>query len=328
MKSLAELLQRPIQRWIDRKLPPTEQAELGLNNIMILPTRLGLGLLVLCALIFLLAINYENSMGFALCFFLLSLWLLALHATFQNLSGLVIHLQSTGQAHVGDEVMYEFGLSDKQGRAKYSVEGFWQEQNRSVFDIQQGQKSQHKIFCLAEKRGYLRPGRLQLVSYFPLMLFRAWSSVAFIRQALIFPKPVACVLPQVQQVLSGEQHAARQHHGHDELAHLRNYQTGDPLHLIAWKASAKQVDGLITKSLDAPAEQRIWLDYQTMPGPDHELRLSQLCYWCIELEQRQVYYGLNLPGQTIGPNRGAQHYINCLTALAKQPEQSGFHAVS
>lgn len=318
-----QLLRQPIQRWISKQLPPAEQAELGLHNIMILPTRLGMTLLLLCALVFVLAINYENSMGFALSFFLLSLWLLALHATFQNLSGLKVRLHSLGQAHAGDEVSYHFEFSGRPGRANLSIEAFWQDQNRTFFDVGDDEQSQQKVFCLAKQRGYLQPGRLQLVSYFPLMLFRAWSSVAFTRQALIFPTPVKCSLPQAQTVSEGDHRSARQSQGHEELEQLRSYQVGDPLHLIAWKASAKQAEGLITKSFDAPADQRVWLDYDTMTGPGHEMKLSQLCYWVIELEQQQVFYGLKLHGQSLPPNRGAQHYINCLTALAQQPKMGG-----
>ena len=318
-KTLHGWLQKPIQRWIQKKLPPSEQVQLGLNNIMILPTKLGLILLLLCATVFLMAVNYANSMGYAICFFLLSIWLLALHATFHNLAGLQIKLLQTSPAHAGDDVQYLFDVSAAQGVEKHSVEFFWQEPNYSLLNLGKQQSQPLAVFCSTYQRGYLQPGRLQIVSYFPLMLFRAWSSMALSRQALIFPKPVACVLPGLASSHCSQQQANHSFLGDDELAGVRPYQGQDPLHHVAWKASAKQSNQWISKLFESNTDETIWLSYEHMPGTDHEIKLSQLCYWCLELEQQQVRYGLNIQGVQLAPQCGAQHLMACLTALATQP---------
>ena len=316
---LKEWSQRVMQRWIQRKLPPAERVELGLSNIMIVPTRLGFAVLLLCAILFLLAINYENNMGFALSFMLLSVWLLGLHWTFSGLSGLRIQQLDVGQAHVGDDVGFRLKLSSKGDREKFAIEMFWDEQAPTIVDVMPDQENLSQVFVKATERGKLNPGRLQVVSYYPFMMFRAWSSIAMVRPAFIFPAPLECGLPEHQTVVSN-QAAKTTSMGHDELAGIRPYQTADPLHHIAWKASARSANGLVSKYFESPSDHRIWLTDKDMPGPTYENRLSQLCYWCLQLEQQSVQYGLSVGQEQLNPNRGASHLIQCLTTLASQPK--------
>ncbi|MBD1390721.1 DUF58 domain-containing protein [Neiella sp. HB171785] len=318
-QTLRRWLQRPIQRWIKRKLPPAQQVELGLSNIMILPTRLGLGVLVLIALLFMLAINYENSMVFAVCFALIAIWLLALHWTFRSLAGLVLTFKGCRHVHAGDDLGFDIQVATNDQRGRYAIELFWQPQQTTRFDVPAHQQTLQQVFYPTTKRGYLKPERLQVVSYYPLMLFRAWSSVAFDTQALVFPKPLASQALDTSAIHSNQSSRHDAAAGFDELSSVRPYISSDPLHHIAWKASAKRPANWVSKQFEQHQDQRLWLNYQDMPGPDHESKISQLCYWCLQLQQQPVDFGLVLLDGSIEPNRGAKHLINCLTQLALQP---------
>jgi uncharacterized protein (DUF58 family) len=52
------------------------------------------------------------------------------------------------------------------------------------------------------------------------------------------------------------------------------------------------------------------------PAADVESRLSILCRWALQAEQRGQQYGLRLPGTAIPPGRGEAHRTRCLEALA------------
>ncbi|MBW8190595.1 DUF58 domain-containing protein [Neiella marina] len=317
---------RPINRWIARKLPPAQQVQLGLNSIMILPTRLGFVVLGLIVLLLLLAINYESSMVFALCFALLAVWLLALHWTFQSLSGLTLRLKGSRHVHAGDDLGFDIEIGSADQRPRYAIELYWQPQQITRFDVPAHALVQQQVFYPTTRRGYLQPERLQVVSCYPLMLFRAWSSVAFNSQALVYPTPTACDMPEPSAVHSNQSASSKPAPGFDELASVRPYRNADPLHHIAWKASAKRPADLVSKQFEQHQDQRLWLNYHDMPGPDHESKLSQLCYLCLQYQQQPIDFGLILADGMIAPDRGAKHMIRCLTQLALQPYVAGIQA--
>ncbi|GGA85135.1 hypothetical protein GCM10011369_28970 [Neiella marina] len=323
---LKRWLQQPIQRWIKRKLPPAQQVELGLSNIMILPTRLGLGVLILIALLFMLAINYENSMVFAVCFTLIAIWLLALHWTFRSLAGLTLTFKSSRHVHAGDDLGFDIQVATVDQRGRYAVELFWQPQQTTRFDVPAQQETLQQVFYPTNKRGYLKPERLQVVSYYPLMLFRAWSSVAFDTQALVFPTPLASQALDATAAQSNHSTADSPVAGFDELSSVRPYVSSDPLHHIAWKASAKRPAEWVSKQFEQYQDRRLWLSYEQMPGPDHESKISQLCYWCLQFQHQPVDFGLLLVDSQVEPNRGAKHVIHCLTQLALQPSVTNHQA--
>ena len=69
---------------------------------------------------------------------------------------------------------------------------------------------------------------------------------------------------------------------------------------------------------DWSAEQAdpLWLDYDSFPGADTELRLSYLAYLIEEKSAQGALFGLRLPGVVIAPEAGPEHAKTCLRALA------------
>ncbi|MEI8342738.1 MAG: DUF58 domain-containing protein, partial [Verrucomicrobiota bacterium] len=58
------------------------------------------------------------------------------------------------------------------------------------------------------------------------------------------------------------------------------------------------------------------LDFNAIPQPDIETRLSQLALWVIEAERTRYPYSLRLPSVEIPSSIGEDHYHKCLRALA------------
>ncbi len=57
------------------------------------------------------------------------------------------------------------------------------------------------------------------------------------------------------------------------------------------------------------------LDFMALGG-DIEERLSRLCYWVLELSQRQQPFALKLPGFLSAVDSGDAHREDCLRQLA------------
>ncbi len=66
------------------------------------------------------------------------------------------------------------------------------------------------------------------------------------------------------------------------------------------------------------------LDFDAIPSPDTEYKLSRLCRMVVSANRQNIAYGLKLPGQLMPPARGPGHRHHCLKALAlfkkKEPD--------
>ena len=89
------------QRWLDRRLPRARQVRLDQRRIFILPTGYGVLYLIVAVLLFFGGVNYENNLILALCFLMVSLFVVAILHTFRNLSGLMLRAGGGRSGFVG-----------------------------------------------------------------------------------------------------------------------------------------------------------------------------------------------------------------------------------
>jgi uncharacterized protein (DUF58 family) len=159
-------------------------------------------------------------------------------------------------------------------------------------------------------------GTVTVFSTYPLGLFYAWSPLRFNVKTLVYPKPSALELP-FPEFPSADADQGASHKGADDFYGLQEYQTGDSIKHIHWKAFAKG-QGLFSKQYSGAATTatEIWLNYDHALGYNTEERLSQLCRWVIDAEWTEIRYGLVLPHLKLMPDHGLTHYHQCLEALA------------
>ena len=178
------------------------------------------------------------------------------------------------------------------------------------------------ITTLAQYRGYFNPGRLIIESTYPLGLLRVWSKVDLDIQCLVYPKPVNNDKEIISSSSRGEG-PLQIDGGSEDFVGLKDYQPGDSLKRIAWKQYARE-QGLYAKHYADYQDERIWLDWDLLPGLDREMRLSTLCGMLLNISSgnsasnkgRQQQYGLRLPGLEIPPSSGDAHKYRVLKELA------------
>src|SRR4029434_4826336 len=98
-------------RWLDRRIPPSPRITLSQRSIFIFPTITGFAFGGLVVWLVLGAINYQNSLVYAVAFLLGSLFLVTILYTFRNLSGLTIELIAAGVGYVGEDVEFQVRVS-------------------------------------------------------------------------------------------------------------------------------------------------------------------------------------------------------------------------
>jgi len=165
------------------------------------------------------------------------------------------------------------------------------------------------------RRGRLALGRMEVLTTFPLGLFRAWSSVELDSHCLVYPKPESGQVP-FPAARAGDSGRLEAGQGQDDFSGLRKYHAGDSLRHVAWKAAARG-QPMMTKQFTGLAAGETWLDWGDLPpGMGTEQRLSRLTRWVLDAGRAGQTFGLRMPSITIAPACGPSHEEQCLAALA------------
>ena len=301
-----------LNEWAEKRRPKGQSVLLNQKRIFILPTLAGWAFLLLCLTIFLVGINYQNNLVYALAFFLIALGVLTIHYTFLNLSGLRVSASHVQGCHVGE--MAEFCLRiERENRREY--EGVSISLSGSVTEtvsLVESDQVDVKLFVSAPKRGYFNPGAVHISTVYPFGLLKAWSWLKIDQEALIFPKVIKGSPPQLSG--QGDKGTTHQEQG-DDFAGLVEYRPGMPTRHIAWKQFA-QGRGVLSKKYAGQKSNNIWLCWDDWPDLAKEHRLSVLCYWALRLNRQGENYGLDMPGCSLVPATGQSHLHKVLSILA------------
>ena len=300
------------KRFLQREPVTQHGITLTHKRIFILPTQRGLGFVLLIGLLLLIAFVYNNNLAYLLCFLLASVFFITTLHSFKTLSGLLIQQGQSTAVFAGEAAGFEFYLHNPSNEARINLELHLQDS--VFFSLDPLQKQGITLYSPTQKRGWHSCGKVILSSTYPLGLFRAWSVLRFDFKALVYPKP-AKERVDFPEGTGGQTQQGVARHGNDDFYGVQEYQAGDPIRHIHWKAFAKGL-GLFSKQYSGDNLSELWLNYEVTPGHDTEQRLSQLCRWLIDADQAGLHYGFMLPTCRIEPSSGTAHFKKCLEALA------------
>ena len=314
---LPDFMARIIEKWASKRLPETKNnITLVRQRIYILPTRHGIGFLIILMFILAGSINYENSAGYMLTFLLTAIGFLGMIHTHQNLNHLKLNSMTTKPVFAGQVARFNVQLSGKNNKEHFNIKfqtvnsdavsaTLSNDQPGSVIEIPQ----------LTKKRGVCKLGRIKTFTEFPLGLFHAWSWIELDAQCLVYPAPEAHP-PEYNTSNLKASGKPGQLTGNDDFAGIREYQKGDSSSMLAWKAIARS-GKLQSKLFYSESGNEIWLRWDDFPVNMHtEQRLSILCRWIIECHKKGIIYGLDIPDKKILPASGLLHQNSSLRALA------------
>jgi uncharacterized protein (DUF58 family) len=313
LKAITDIVGKHYKGWLDRRIPPARSITLNQRGLFIFPSRTGFLFALLLLVMLIAAINYQNNMVFTLVFLLASVFIVTILHTFANLSGLSITTIRAFPAFVGDDINFELAVSAQANKDYFDINFSWPETESRLLSLSDSREKIIQLQLPAKKRGLFTPPRLRIETLYPLGLLKCWSLLALDIQAVVYPRPLACelVAAAATEAVEGEIIAVA---GSDDFYQFKQYQPGDSLKHVFWKAYAKG-QTLQTKHYASYREQRLWLDWQQFDG-NTEQRLSKLCYWVLKLHKNNEDYGLRLPGIEITPDHTLAHQQRVLTALA------------
>jgi uncharacterized protein (DUF58 family) len=235
--------------------------------------------------------------------------------TYANLAGLRLTGNAGSAVFAGERAGFAVSLRDLDGRCHDAIELAWPGTGEALARVAPAGEDKVTLFVQSTRRGWLRPGRLLLRSFYPLGLVRAWSWIDLDFACLVYPRPAAAGSPPLDHG-HGDDGFATHDPGAEDFSGFRDYAPGDPLRHVAWKTLAKGMP-LQTREYVAYADRAVWLEWEQTAGCGGvEERLSLLCRWVLELHRRQADYGLLLPGVRIVPAGGDAQRDRALAALA------------
>lgn len=296
-----------------RREPATDQPiNLTHKRIFILPTQRGMGFVVLILLLLLIAFVYNNNLAYLLCFLLGSVFFITILHTFKSLSGLTIYKGQATSVFAGEAAGFDIYVNNPSSQQRVNLQLHLSED--VLFSLEPQQKQGITLYSPTQKRGWHSCEKIILSCTYPLGLFRAWSVLRFDFKALVYPKPLkdSVMFPESAGA-QNQQGTAKT--GNDEFYGLKEYQSGDSIRHIHWKAFAKGL-GLFSKQYSGETFAELWLDYDAASGHDTEQRLSCMCRWLVDADKAGLHYGFILPNLRIEPSSGTVHFKKCLEALA------------
>lgn len=310
-------LRRRFRRWATRtKTPEVQPITLHQSRVYVFPTRAGFALLLTLLLMFIGAVNYNLSLGYALSFFLASIGVIHILHSWRTLTRLEITLQAEGEAFAGAGAYWQLQLHNRQSLRRPAIR-ILDDKGRDLLleDLAPQSSRQAFISLPCPLRGPQQIGLLTIETRQPLGWIRAWSYIEPDAPHLIYPAPEGS-LNVPQQAQTPSDNAAGRGAGHDDFAGLRSFQPGDSLRHVAWKQLARG-QGMLTKLYSGGQIPACVLSWHALPANlSAESKLSQLCQWVLAARQGCVTCTLQLPDGQIGPGNDAIHYTSCLTRLA------------
>lgn len=280
----------------------------------IAPTGLGIGFVLMLFALLLIAINFSNNLIFTLCFFLMAAFLLSVWFVIRNMNGIEVVNVRVKPVHLGQKINYQISVKDLVGADHLYIELNGSDR---YFHLPADTTQIWNLDLNADKRGLSIEQPLEMSCIWPLGLFTFKRKIAQLPEVLIYPE--AHDLAVLDQPASGS--AAHSQSEAEELDGLREYQAGDNLKRIDWRAVARRGQLQVKHFDGADGDPSLWLDWNNTQGLDYESRISCICHWVLECQQAGREFGLRLPAKEIDPNRTGQHAQQCLSELAMMPEE-------
>ncbi|MCY7296978.1 DUF58 domain-containing protein [Alteromonas sp. a30] len=312
--------------WLDKRIPSERKFQLGMDSIFIFPSKFGVLFIGLCIGLFILGSNYSNNLLLLLCFFLVSLFLINLTASYSNFSKIQLQIGRIHPIFAGEESTFPIWfshVSEDESQLPYKGKIYlkrFQQKTHTTFDPAHATNPINLAFGELPRGKHSIP-RITVESYYPLGLYRCWTHLKFKGEVIVYPKPLPLShFPILSGHANSETSGAKSQQGQEDFETLTSYRQGDPMHRIAWKLVAKR-QALVSKQFSTPLSETLWLSLNQMPTRNIEEALSYLCWLVNECHKSEVRYGLHLGNTSIEPQNGAAHREACLHALALYPNE-------
>jgi uncharacterized protein (DUF58 family) len=308
-----------------RSVPQAGTYRITQQNLYLLPTRAGVVFGMVIFVMLVASVNYQLSLGYALCFLVTSVAILSMLHAWRNLTSLTLRCGRAAPVFAGDIAEFTVFVANPRGHERFALSFFVTgAREPEDFDLAAGCESAVALAIAATERGWLQIPRLRLETRFPIGLWRAWTWWHPAMRVLVYPRPESGHLPLPTGFRGGGQ-TESSGLAREDLAALRPWQQGDSPRRVAWKAVARSDSGeLLVRQFDGGADAVAVFAWDDLPADwDTERRLSRLTRWVIDADTAAIPYSLRLPSFATETESGRAHRDRCLEVLATWQASAG-----
>lgn len=266
----------------------------------------------------------NNGAAYVLCFVTLVLAAMSWLRARENLRGVEVSMGKMAGGKAGEVMRLPLEIRAATGQGAWGVEvissggaGKW----TFIEQVQAGESTHVAVPVKVAEAGVQETVQVILRSSYPLGFFSAERVVEIAASRRIHPKAEGSLpLPAADVGIAGESLSFHPSGGRpgregDDFAGLREWQPGDSLKHVDWRAVARGRPMLV-KQWSSGAKSVLTLDWDKIDLPEDK-RAGQMARWIEEAELSGTPYAMRLPGMEIDAGLGPAHVQRCLDALAE-----------
>lgn len=331
-------LSTKINAFFARRAPKSDSVSLGLRNVYIFFSRQGLLFALLMIATFVTGVNYANNLVLGLCFYLFSMWLVAVFYTFVQVASIEVRLVETTLTEAGSVGFVTLELSVRSGKPSRQIELIFDNKHeiaqkmlkgdalddhmneRTVIVSMLDKPTLVRLPVYAPMRGVMSLPRLTVKSRYPLGVMQAWAYVYLASPLFVHPKTAPFDWQNDKRAVASEteERSAISVAGQSDFEMLDEYQEGESLARVSWSHVARGA-GMLTKHFGDSLGREWCLHYDDMPSGTHEARLSELAHAIKAISEQHTPFMLVLPSGAGQIGVGEEFVRQCLLRLAKEP---------
>ncbi len=257
------------------------------------------------------ATNTMNNLLYIVLSFLLAIMGLSGIFARKNLSGIDFTIIPPPEIYRNTPASFKVIL--KSGRKKFNIFVEIMGVKRGIPSLS-GETEIH-LPLVFKSRGPKRIETIKLTSSFPFGFFTREEIYHVSVEFIVYPH-VYSISPDRfffgEKVMAGNYDNRKPGTGGDFLG-LRKYNEGDPVKLIHWKASTRE---LVTKVFSGPSSTEVILGEENLSKRGLEDQIDELASLAVALLRAGFSVGINFRGFKLRPGIGEQQRIKILTGLS------------
>jgi len=292
------------------------------SRLLVLPNRNSLGLFAVLIAMWYAGAGQNNGAAYLLCFTVAGIAAVSAVHAWANLRGITLRAGMIAPVFAGETLLLPLHANAKAGRRHTAIVAHVPgNEGVTIFEEISGEHPvRGELYVKERKRGHFESLTVRVHSLYPLGFFTARQTFELYQTHFVYPRPFGDLpLPAAFDPAS-ERNAGARTEG-DDFAGVREWQPGESMRHVDWKAVARGQPVMI-KQWSGVAGDLLVLEWEALPHLGLEEKLCQLAQWAITAEKAGATYDLRLPGFEIDPGRGESHFHACMRALASyHPEQ-------
>ena len=299
---------------VAKKLSQYPDPKIFRKNIYIFPTQYGfqIGLFVILSLI--AATIYQINLGLIILVTLSILFFLSILITFENINHLsfqpvesIISNQNNKSIKIqvinhSDQKKLNFQISSRDRSLQSSSINFYAGENTIPL---QG---------LFRQRGRYDFPLLKIETVFPFGIVRAWSWLQLKEPIYVYPAPIQH-FKNFNHFLT--QTLKNQSNSNEDFDGIDQFQEGMSESKIAWKISSSKNQLYIKKFENHLNISKILIDYDQIPGTDHETKLGIMVYLLFQCQKERKEFAIKIKDVESEYGQSSTHLNKLLKIIAE-----------